>query len=285
MTLRQPPVARVMAVCADDFGLSPGISGGIMQLAQQQRLTSISCMTNSPDWLSTAPMLGSLPPSVDAGLHVNLTEGQPLSPRMARIWPRLPALPVLIARAHLGLLPRAALRCEIHAQLRAFQDATGASPRYIDGHQHVHHLPIVRDIILDLAEQVVPLPAVRNTGQVRGTGFGSKRWLIANTGGRVLARALAQHQLAHNPVLLGAYDFRSADYRALVRGWLAALPPQGGLLFCHPGAASRGDPPDPIGAARIRELAYLGSDAFLQDLAAANVSLGHVWQNRGVPPP
>ena len=275
--------ARTLALCADDFGLAPGISAGIARLARAQRLTAVSCVTNTAHWEASAPLLAKLPASVDTGLHINLTEGRPLSPRLAKLWPRLPTLPVLIVRAHLGLLPRAELRSEVHAQLAAFRAATGVAPKYIDGHQHVHHLPGLRAIILDMVEHVQPLPALRNTGRVLGPGSGVKRWLIENTGGRALARELSLRVLLHNPALLGAYDFVDANYRALMQGWLAELPREGGLLFCHPGETAVGDPPDVIKAARERELAYLGSDAFAQDLAAAGVSLGRVWQTGAAP--
>ena len=283
MKAPEPTPVRTLGLCADDFGLAPGISAGIARLAQAQRLTAVSCITNSPHWEASAPLLARLPASVDTGLHINLTEGRPLSARLAKLWPRLPALPVLIVRAHLGLLPRAELRSEVHAQLAAFRAATGVAPRYIDGHQHVHHLPVLRGIILDMVEHVQPLPALRNTGRVLGPGSGVKRWLIEHTGGRALARELAQRVLLHNPALLGANDFVDPNYRALMQGWLAELPREGGLVFCHPGDVAAGDPPDAIAAARVRELTYLGSDAFVQDLAAAKVTLGRVWRGGAVP--
>ncbi len=268
---------RVLAVCADDFGLSPGISAGIARLAHTGRLTAISCLTNGAGWASAVPLLNGLPASVDVGLHLNFTEGRPLSPRLAKRWPQFPPLPLLIARAHLGVLPRGALRNEAHAQLAAFMRARGSAPAFIAGHQHVHHLPGLRDLILDMLEHVQPLPAMRSTGRVLGPGFGVKRALIERTGGRALAGELARREIAHNPALLGAYDFTEPDYRALMQGWLAALPAEGGLLFCHPGDASDAAAPDPIAAARLRESAYLGSAAFPQDLAAAGVQLGRVW--------
>lgn len=285
MSITMPLPPRTLALCADDFGLASGISTGIARLARAGRLSAVSCITNSAHWESSAALLENLPASVDVGLHINLTEGRPLSPQLARIWPRLPALPVLITRAHLGLLPRAALRAEIEAQLAAFRAATGAAPRYIDGHQHVHHLPGLRAILLDLLEHIQPRPAVRNTARVVGPGYGVKRWLIENTGAQALARELSRRALAHNPVLLGAYDFQDPDYRARMQGWLAALPAGGGLLFCHPGETMPGDPPDPIAAARQRELAYLESDAFGFDLAATKVTLGPVWQTPAACPP
>lgn len=271
-------MTRILGLCADDFGLAPGISAGIAKLAQAQRLSAVSCITNSPHWNAAARLLKDLPGSVDVGLHLNLTEGRPLSARLARRWPRLPSLARLIAQAHLRLLPLSQVRNEVHAQLAAFNHVLGRPPAFIDGHQHVHHLPGLRQVILDMVEHVQPIPAVRSTGRVLGPGAAFKRCVIERSGGRALAVELAQRVIAHNPALLGAYDFTRPDYQSLMRSWLAALPLEGGLLFCHPGTHLAGDPADAIGAARERELAYLGSVAFDADLAAAGVRLGKVWQ-------
>ena len=276
-------MTRVLAVCADDFGLAPGISAGIARLARAQRLSAIACITNSAHWKASAEQLKDLPDSVDIGLHLNFTEGRPMSARLARRWPVMPALPRLIVQAHLRLLPISQVRNEVHAQLAAFNRALGRPPAFIDGHQHVHHLPGLRRIILDMVEHVQPIPAVRSTGRLLGPGAGFKRSVIERTGGRALAAELVQRVIPHNRTLLGAYDFVEPDYAALMRGWLAALPPEGGLLFCHPGEHRDGDPPDGIRAARERELAYLGSAAFDADLAAANVRLGRVWQTASPP--
>jgi predicted glycoside hydrolase/deacetylase ChbG (UPF0249 family) len=270
-------VTRTLGVCADDFGLAPSISKGIAHLARRRRLTAISCITNGPDWVADAALLEELPDTVDVGLHLNFTQGAPLSARLRRRWPRLPGLPRLMALAHLGLLPVSEIRVEVHAQLAAFNRGRGQPPAFVDGHQHIHHLPGLRGMILDMIEHVQPLPAVRSTGQVLGPGYGVKRWLIEATGGRALARELKHRVLAHNGVLLGAYDFAQSDYRSLMLRWLQRLPAQGGLLFCHP---AHGDAPaadDPIAAAREREWSYLDSDAFVEDLAAADVALGNLW--------
>ena len=271
---------RTLALCADDFGLAPGISRGIARLAAARRLTAIACITNSPHWPDASGRLRGLPDTVDVGLHLNFTEGRPLSPRLARLWPTLPTLPALIARAHLRRLPRAEVRQEVHAQLKAFVALHDGPPQFVDGHQHVHHLPGLREILLDMVEHVQPLPAVRSTAHVLGPGAPLKRMLIERTGGRALGRELAARVIPHNPVLLGAYDFVNTDYRGLMQRWLDALPAEGGLLFCHPGERASGDPPDAIAAARGRELRYLGSDAFDADLDAAGVTLGRVWRTQ-----
>lgn len=278
MRTPERPLLRTLALCADDFGLSPGICAAIVRLAQARRLNAISCVTNSAYWEAGAPSLVDLPDSVDIGLHLNLTEGAPLSRPLAAIWTRLPSLPGLILRSQLGQLPVPALRVELHAQLQAFRSAIGADPAYIDGHQHIHHLPGLRDMVLDMADRMQPRAAVRNTASLPGSAFGLKRWLIRNTGARGLLAEIVRRRLPHNAMLLGAYDFRHADYRALMQSWLQDVPEAGALLFCHPGYASGEGLSDGIAAARERELAYLGGDAFPVDMALAKVQLGRVWR-------
>ena len=264
---------KTMALCADDFGQSAAIDAGILRLLAMRRLTAVSCLSTGAAWRPDAPRLLQAAGAAQLGLHFNLTEGAPLAPTLAATWPRFPSLGRLIAAAHLRRLPLAALRDELAAQLAAFNAATGRTPDYLDGHQHVHALPGVRALVLDAALALQPHPALRSTARLAGRGF--KRQVIQSSGGRALGRELAARGLRHNRLLLGAYDFE-ADYRPLMQHWLAEAPESGGLLFCHPGEAAA-DPADPIGAARARELAYLGSDAFAQDLAAAGVRLGPAW--------
>ena len=267
-------MTRRLDLCADDFGLTPGLSLVVAALAGRGRVSSLSCLVNGAHWTECAPLLAPLAGRVGLGLHFNLTEGAPLSAALAQRWPRLPALPRLIAAAHLRRLPLTAIRAEWQAQLAAFVAATGRPPDHVDGHQHVHHLPGVRDVVLAGVAALAPVPGVRNTGRVLGPGFAVKRRLIEVTGGRTLARRLARRGLPHSAALLGAYDFVAADYGALMRGWLGRVPAQGGLLFCHPGPH---EPGDAIGAARAREHAYLAGDAFAHDLDAAGIELGTVW--------
>ena len=270
-------MTRLVALCADDFGAAPSVCEGIVALAVAGRLAAVSCLVNATHWARAAPLLRGLPGQVDVGLHINLSEGPPLSAELARVWPQLPALPRLIAIAHLGLLPEPALRAEVEAQLAVFSTTTGHAPRFIDGHQHVHHLPVVRAVLLDAVERMHPRPAVRNTGRVLGPGPGLKRVLIERTGGRALLRELIRRGIAHNAALTGVYAFKEPRYRLLMQRWLAALPAEGALLFCHPGVPSRALAEDPISAARVREFNYLRGAEFSADLVAAGVALGRVW--------
>lgn len=267
---------RTLALCADDFGMSRGVSSRIAQLAARGRINATSCLTNAPHWHATAPMLKDLPDDMEVGLHFNLSEGQPLSSELRRVWPQLPALQQLIAKAHLRLLPLAAIAAEFDAQHAAFVEATGRDPDFVDGHQHVHHLPGVRDRVLASIGRWRAPPAVRNCGDVRGPGFAVKRALIAGTGGRALRRVLDGRGIARNAALVGVYDFVPGRYRQWMKGWLSAVPHEGALLFCHPGADDGEG--DAIAHARGPEADYLDSSEFLDDLAEAGVRIGHVWR-------
>ncbi len=260
--------ARRLAVCADDFGQGPAVDRGILALAEQWRLTAVSCLVTPRRWPTAARALRGA--QVATGLHLNLTEGEPLSPALRRHWPQFPRLGALLAMAALGRLPPG-LADEVQAQLSRFAEVRGAAPDFLDGHQHVHALPGVRHLVLAAARPWQR--PVRNTGRVLGPGFGFKRAVIAACGGRALARVARQQGVPQPSALVGVYDFDpAADYRALVRGWLQTAPDDA-LLFCHP-ALGGADPGDPIAAARQREAAYLASDLFVQDLAAAGVVLG-----------
>lgn len=258
---------RRLTVCADDYGGGASIDRGILALAAQGRITALSCLVTTPRWPLSGEALQGCPAA--AGLHFNLTEGEPLSPALRRYWPRFPSLSRLIALAMLGRLP-AAVGDEFQVQLHRFMAVRDEAPAFIDGHQHVHALPGVRAFALAAAEQLgVP---VRNTGRVPGPGFAFKRGVIAACGGRALAAEAQARGVAMPSALVGVYDFDpGADYRQLVCGWLASAP-DGAWLFCHP-ALGEPDRGDVIAAARAREMAYLGSDAFADDLAAAGISL------------
>jgi predicted glycoside hydrolase/deacetylase ChbG (UPF0249 family) len=270
---------RVLAVCADDVGLVDGVADTVVALAVAGRLCAASCLASAPGWQRSAKVVAGAPPALELGLHFNLSEGAALSAELRRHWPTLPGLAQLLAAAALRRLPLAAIAAEFRAQVGAFGDALGRAPAFIDGHQHVHALPGVRDVVLDAVAAWPAPPAIRSTGAVSGPGAPLKRRIIEASGGRALARSLRARGIAHNSVLLGAYDFARADYRDLVQRWLAVAPREGGLLFCHPCAGADGAA-DPIAAARRREADYLGSAAFAEDLAAAGVTIGPAWAPR-----
>jgi hypothetical protein len=263
-----------LILCADDYGLAPGVSRAIRELAAAGRLNATSVMTAGPDLAAEAEaLLAVAPPGFQIGLHVTLTGGlRPLTaPRLPRFWP---SIAPLMAAAFLRRLDRDVVAAEIEAQFAAFGAAFGRPPAFVDGHQHAHLLPGIRDIVLDATKRHAPYAWVRQCRGPHGAGQGIKGRVIAALSGG-LARAAAARGVATNPAFSGAYDFAQAErFPAIFRGFLPALP-DGSLVMVHPGHVDEAlKQVDPVHAPREHELGYLAGEAFPQDLAAAGFSLG-----------
>ncbi len=285
---RPPPSGTgAIGIGVDDSGLLPGVAETVAGLAALGRVNMTSCIVNAPAWRDASAVLKRVVtahPLFQCGLHFNLTEGAPLSAELARVWPTMPSIERLLVDAHLRRLPLDAIAAEFRAQCAAFRAPMGAQPAFIDGHQHVHALPGVRERVLADARTWPTRPAMRNTGRLIGPGHAFKRMVIEGTGGRALQRLLVRDALPHNIAMLGVYDFRPGDYGSRVREWLAAAPREGALLMCHPllraATDERAQDRDAIAAARHIEAAYLASAQFADDLGAAGFTVGVPWAVR-----
>jgi predicted glycoside hydrolase/deacetylase ChbG (UPF0249 family) len=262
--------ARRLALCVDDFGLHAGVNAAVLQLAALGRLNAVGCMVGAPAWREGAPRLAQLDPSAtDIGLHLDFTE-HPLGAG-SRF-----ALPALILRAYARTLDAPALRHEIVAQLDAFEAGVGRPPDYIDGHQHVHQLPLVRDTLVALLRQRGWRPWLRCTRRPAAGAPGFKPWLIAALGANALARLARDAGLLQNAHLLGVYGFEgdAAGYRARLSQWLAAAT-DGDVLMCHPSLAVGADA-DPLMAARTTEYAQFADPSFATLLERAGITLAPI---------
>lgn len=264
-----------VALCADDLGLSVPVSAAIVELASRGRLQGVACRTSGSPWADCAALLRPHLAVVEAGLHLNLTEGRPLSAALGAVWPEFPALPRLRRDAFLGRLPLVQIEAELHAQWQAFEQRLGHSPDFVSAHQHVHQLPGVRQMVLSAVARCATPPAVRNTGRLAGPGGTWTRTIIEWTGGRALQASLRAGGVPHNAALLGVGASGDGEYRSRMKAWLSQVTPEGALLLCRPGVAVAGDRQ---GAARERERRYLGGRDFVQDLADARVEVGPVWR-------
>ncbi|MES2152392.1 MAG: ChbG/HpnK family deacetylase [Pseudomonadota bacterium] len=255
-------MTKSIALCADDYAQHPGIDQAVCALLALGRLSAVSCLSEAPRWASHgAPRLREFD-GADVGLHLNLTE---------RFGPPQASLAALIAASYLRRLDTGALRQRLERQFDAFEAGLGRAPDFVDGHQHVHQLPQVRELVLDLLAQRygARLPWVRNTVPAPGT-TGAKPALLRLLGGAALAVRLRQAGIGSNRGFGGVYGFAGDDYAARFAHWLARAG-QAGLLMCHPGATL--DAFDPISAQRLVEYRFLCSDAFPALLAAHHTRL------------
>lgn len=260
------PTKRIV-VCADDFSLNPAINAGILDLLAHQRLSAVSCMSQSPGWHEDARRLLPFRGLVDIGLHFNLTH--PFS--NALCWP----LQQLMCRSALRLLPLQKIRASLVQQLDAFEAAMGAAPDFIDGHQHVHQFPQVRDILVDecLRRYPGPRPYIRSLSQMPGAS-GFKARVLEAMGSKALDRALQQHGISHNAAFAGLYGLTpDPGWPGMMRHWLSLLPANG-LVMCHPAQSMAAD--DSIAAARVAEFRFLSSPDWPAMLADCGVQPGRL---------
>lgn len=265
---RNPP-ARSIVLCADDYALSPEVDQAILNLARRARLSATTCMTTSPRWPAAAVALQPLRPELTVGLHFNLTEGHG-GAVAAR------GLKRVIVDACARRPAPTVLRAQWRAQLDAFERAMGTPPDFIDGHQHVHQLPGIREALLAELQARYPagrMPWLRATVPAGRLAWQPKAALIALLGGRAATRLWRRAGMRCNPGFAGVYGFDAPDeaaYAARMARWLRALP-DGGLLMCHPATGAAAG--DPIGGQRTVEYAFFSSDAFPALLEAAHCTV------------
>jgi len=254
---------RKLCIAIDDVGAQAGIDAAARQLVAMGRAQALGCMVGGDSFAQVAASLRDMDAAaVDIGLHLDFSERPlpPASPR--RLWP-------LIAAAQLRLLDPRAVRAQIRAQLDAFEDGIGRAPAFVDGHQHVHQLPIVRrELLAELLRREVR-PWIRRSGDA---GDSLKARLIAALGAPALSRQAARLGFAQNRRLLGIYDFGGgpARYRQRLAQWLQDCR-SGDLLMCHPAVQAAAG--DRIAGARLAEFEVLAGDAFAAMLRDAGVVL------------
>jgi hypothetical protein len=231
---------KPLALCADDYALTPAVSAGIVAAAAAGRITATSAMVTRPHWPAAAAALAPVADRIDVGLHLNLTLGPPLS-AATRLAPGglLPAARRLAMAAFTGALPADEVRAEIAAQLDAFAAAMGRPPDYVDGHWHVHALPGIRGALLaELAARDfkgwLRDPADR-PGRIlqRGVQAAKAAAVSAMTAG--FGQAARSAGFGANDSFAGFSAFEPArDYGADFARFLQASG-AAPLIMCHPG--------------------------------------------------
>jgi predicted glycoside hydrolase/deacetylase ChbG (UPF0249 family) len=237
-------------------------------------------MTVSPLWPEHARWLVPFTGTADIGLHLTLTALRPLS-RSQHLAPdgRLPRLSHLTFRAFLGQLELQEIRTELEHQLDAFQQVWGAPPDFIDGHQHVHILPGVRDVVLQFIAARAPGAYLRQCWDpvewILRRKVAVDRALVIAILSRPLKRRLAERRT--NDSFRGVSNFRNhAAYRGQFRRDLLG-PGKRPLIMCHPGKVDALLPGlDPVTYQRERELDYLMGPAFLDDVGEIDYRLSRM---------
>lgn len=141
--------ARRLIVNADDFGLTAGVSRGILRAHREGVVTSTTVLASLPpqEELDVAAAGSGL----GLGLHFNLTWGRPVSP--ADTVASLVDGDGRFSRDLAALQEHARpdeVRRECEAQIETFTRRFGRPPTHLDSHHHAHRLPRVMDAVVDV---------------------------------------------------------------------------------------------------------------------------------------
>ena len=243
---------KQLIVNADDFGLTMGVTQGILDAHWEGIVTSTTLMANGAAF-DVAASASRRAPSLGVGVHLNLSEGVPVS-----LAHRIPTLVDRGGRLHLtpGRLLESMLsgrvnlddvETELRAQISMVVRA-GISPTHLDGHKHVHVLPGIDDIVIRLAREFdipslrCPLekrPGLLNTVRARKSGSPSilKQYLVArgvSAFARRFRQKLDEAGLQYPQYFYGLSQTGFLNTR-LIRHLLDRLPEGTSELMCHPG--------------------------------------------------
>lgn len=211
-------------------------------------------MATTSFWPAEGAALRALSAPVSVGLHVALTgSGRATLARLA-------------CDAFLGRLDRDSLAGEIDRQLDAFETVWGAPPDFVDGHQHVHQFPQVREAILALWGR--RLDRTRTWLRVTDSGIGAAlhagpKGLAIAALGHAMKRSAAQAGISTNDGFAGVYDLSDRVPYGVLFERMVARADGRTLVMCHPGDVDEElKAADALVETRAVECAYFESDAY-----------------------
>jgi hopanoid biosynthesis associated protein HpnK len=150
-------MVKTVVINADDFGLCEGVNKGIVKAHTEGVLTSATIMANMPTASEAVEIAKNLP-SLGVGVHLNITDGKPLS--------KEPCVKYLLdsqgefrrSAGKLALISivssttRKAIEAEFSAQIQ-WAINNGIQPTHLDSHKHIHSFPVIFSIVCRLAKQ------------------------------------------------------------------------------------------------------------------------------------
>jgi len=133
-----------LIVNADDFGLSRGITDGILLAHKEGIVTSTSLMVNQPATAYAVSQIATVP-NLGCGIHLNLCEGAPVLP--AHMVPSLVGIdgnfhspPEMSRRLATYQVSGKEVEAEFRAQIRRMK-SYGLTPTHADSHHRMHTFP------------------------------------------------------------------------------------------------------------------------------------------------
>ncbi|WP_182199682.1 chitin disaccharide deacetylase [Paraliobacillus salinarum] len=134
---------------ADDYGLTTGVTNGIIKAHVDGVVNSATLMMNGKA-VNYAIEQAKKTPSLKVGIHLVLTYGKPVSDQVPALIDADGKFKFKNTTTSLDDNELEQIEKEWRAQLDAFL-ATGLTLNHIDSHHHVHGLPALKDLVVKLA--------------------------------------------------------------------------------------------------------------------------------------
>lgn len=143
-----------LIVNADDYGYFAGVSKGILELAAHGIVTATGMFANTTHFDEHAGWLRDCD-ALDAGVHLNLTDGAPLTTDLRKAlvrWSGRFPRKFTMAKAILsGAIRVDEVKLEWQAQIERCL-AHGVKVRFLNSHEHMHMLPSLFPVVKELAK-------------------------------------------------------------------------------------------------------------------------------------
>jgi predicted glycoside hydrolase/deacetylase ChbG (UPF0249 family) len=236
--------SRQLLVVADDYGIGPEVSRGILELMRAGAVTSTVLIVNTPFAEDSVRRWKQTGRVGEMGWHPNLTMDEPIAPRgmVSSLLDRqgeLASLGKLLARMATGLVRYGDLVRELDAQYRRFCDLVGHPPTLLNGHKHIHVFPMVSRALTDVLERWRVRPYVRRVVEpwrcLRDIRGARVKRLFLSTLGKAAAKRQDRAGFAGNEFLAGITDPRWIEDPRFYGRWLQSIPGRVVELAVHPG--------------------------------------------------
>ena len=283
--------SRTLLVTADDFGIGPNTSRGILDLAHRGVVTSTVLLVNSPyaaDGVNEWRKQGC---PLELGWHPCLTLDSPLLPpgripSLVGADGRFLPLGQFLKRLIRGRIQSEEIEAEFRAQYHRYLDLVGEPPANVNAHHHVHIFGPVGRALRSVLGEVEPKPFIRRVVEPLRTLTGIRgarvKRLALTRFGRKAAKWQAAEGFPGAEWLLGITDPPFVHRDPFFAEWLAAAPGQRVELTCHPGILDAtiegrdGSLTDGQLHRRQREYHLLSQPEFAEAVRAAGFELSEV---------
>lgn len=278
---------RYLIVNADDFGMSYGVTDGIVRAHTHGFLTSTSLMTNMPAAEYAVAQLAHVP-ALGVGVHLNICDGRPVL--------RPSEIPTLVD-AHGNFHPASAmvrklwrwqvsgreLEAEFRAQIR-WAKVRGIVPTHADSHHHLHlypaaAIPFVRALIAEgvhcaRSPRCSVWPKRRSLGGPH-EGHVARRVVVKTYRSALYSTVFRKLAMPDSRVSFLSHDRHNlADQGQAWKAMFQNLPDGLFELTCHPGMFEAGfSESDRIHVQREAELRWLTNSEWLDAVKKRGIRL------------